>query len=154
MPSPTGVNFSVFSRHATGVQLLLFDGVDDTEATRVVRLDPSANRTYHYWHVNRVAIAKKIGRGGVVGEGVHDLLSGPRRSGMGGDVEVQDPAPMVSEEDQDEEHPQLSGGNGKDVDRDQVPDMVREERAPGLGGGSGASGSGERPYAPPLQCRA
>jgi isoamylase len=50
-PSSNGVNFSVFSRHATGVQLLLFDGVDDTEAARVVRLDPSANRTYHYWHV-------------------------------------------------------------------------------------------------------
>jgi isoamylase len=50
-PSPTGVNFSVFSRHATGVELLLFDGVDDAKATTVVRLDPSANRTYHYWHV-------------------------------------------------------------------------------------------------------
>ena len=50
-PSPDGVNFSVFSRHATGVELLLFDGVDDTKAARVVRLDPSANRTYHYWHV-------------------------------------------------------------------------------------------------------
>jgi len=50
-PSPTGVNFSVFSRHATGVQLLLFDGVDDTKAARVIRLDPSVNRTYHYWHV-------------------------------------------------------------------------------------------------------
>jgi len=50
-PSPYGVNFSLFSRHATGVQLLLFDGVDDTKAGRVVRLDPSTNRTYHYWHV-------------------------------------------------------------------------------------------------------
>jgi len=50
-PSPDGVNFSVFSRHATGVELLLFDGVDDTKAASVVRLDPSANRTYHYWHV-------------------------------------------------------------------------------------------------------
>jgi len=50
-PSPNGVNFSVFSRHATGVQLLLFDAVDDTKPVRVVRLDPSANRTYHYWHV-------------------------------------------------------------------------------------------------------
>jgi len=54
--------------------------------------------------VNRVAIAQEIGRGGVVGEGVHNLLSGPCRSGMGGDVEVQDPAPMVSADDQDEEH--------------------------------------------------
>jgi isoamylase len=50
-PSPDGVNFSVFSRHATGVELLLFDGVDDTKATSVVRLDPAANRTYYYWHV-------------------------------------------------------------------------------------------------------
>jgi hypothetical protein len=41
---------------------------------------------------------------------------------------------MVSEDDQDKEHPELSGGNGKEVDRDQVPDMVREERAPGLRG--------------------
>src|SRR6266481_3292708 len=50
-PSPNGVNFSLFSRYATGVQLLLFDRVDDAKAARVVRLDPSANRTYHYWHV-------------------------------------------------------------------------------------------------------
>jgi isoamylase len=50
-PSPDGVNFSVFSRHATGVELLLFDAVDDTRAARVVRLDPATNRTYYYWHV-------------------------------------------------------------------------------------------------------
>jgi len=50
-PSANGVNFSVFSRHATGVQLLFFDAPDDTRAARVVQLDPSANRTYHYWHV-------------------------------------------------------------------------------------------------------
>jgi len=50
-PAPGGVNFSVFSRHATGVELLLFDGVDDRRPTRVIRLDPAANRTYHYWHV-------------------------------------------------------------------------------------------------------
>ena len=41
-PSPNGVNFSVFSRSATGVQLLLFDRVDDARAARVLRLDPSA----------------------------------------------------------------------------------------------------------------
>ena len=31
-PSPNGVNFSVFSRHAAGVQLLRFNGVDDARA--------------------------------------------------------------------------------------------------------------------------
>src|SRR6185369_8819678 len=49
-PLPDGVNFSVFSRHATGLELLLFDRVDDTKPARVLRLDPSGNRTYYYWH--------------------------------------------------------------------------------------------------------
>ena len=46
-----GVNFSLFSRSATGVELLFFDREDDTRPARVVHLDSSANRTYHYWHV-------------------------------------------------------------------------------------------------------
>ena len=50
-PSAGGVNFSVYSRDATAVELLLFDEADDAKAARVVRLEPSANRTYHYWHV-------------------------------------------------------------------------------------------------------
>lgn len=48
---PGGVNFSVFSRDATRVELLLFDRVDDSKPTRTVTLDPRLNRTYHYWHV-------------------------------------------------------------------------------------------------------
>jgi len=51
MPSREGVNFSVFSKHATGIELLLFDHVDDPQAARAIRIDPAANRTYHYWHV-------------------------------------------------------------------------------------------------------
>jgi glycogen operon protein len=50
-PGPAGANFSVFSRHATGVELLLFDRVDDPRPSRVIRIDPVADRTYHYWHV-------------------------------------------------------------------------------------------------------
>ena len=46
-----GANFSVYSKHATAVELLLFDGVDDARPARVIRIDPSTNRTYHYWHV-------------------------------------------------------------------------------------------------------
>jgi hypothetical protein len=40
--------------------------------------------------VDRVAAATEIGRSGVVGEGIHDLLGGPSRSEMLGDVEVKD----------------------------------------------------------------
>jgi 6-phosphogluconate dehydrogenase len=46
-----GINFSAFSRSATGVELLLFDREDDARPVRMMRLDPAANRTYHYWHV-------------------------------------------------------------------------------------------------------
>ena len=84
--------------------------------------------------VDGVAIAEEIGWSGVGREGVHGLLSGPSRGGMLGDVEVEDPAPMVSEDDQDEEHPQLSSGHSEEVDRDEIPDVIREERPPGLRG--------------------
>jgi isoamylase len=50
-PASEGTNFSVFAKHATGIELLFFDHVDDSRAARVVRIDPAANRTYHYWHV-------------------------------------------------------------------------------------------------------
>ena len=50
-PSRNGVNFSVYSGHATGVDLLLFDHVDAAKPARVVPIDPVTNRTYHYWHV-------------------------------------------------------------------------------------------------------
>jgi glycogen operon protein len=48
---PGGVNFSVFSRSASGVELMFFDRENDVRPARAVRLDPVANRTYHYWHV-------------------------------------------------------------------------------------------------------
>jgi len=46
-----GVNFSVFSRNATLVELLLFDNPNAAKPSTVVSLDRSRNRTYHYWHV-------------------------------------------------------------------------------------------------------
>ena len=46
-----GVNFSVFSKNATSVDLLLFDDADAGEPSRVVHLTAGEHRTYHYWHV-------------------------------------------------------------------------------------------------------
>jgi isoamylase len=48
---PGGVNFSVFSKSATAVELLLFDRADDQKPVRTIRFDPKVNKTYHYWHV-------------------------------------------------------------------------------------------------------
>jgi isoamylase len=46
-----GVNFSLYSRDASGIELLFFDREDDAQPARVIHLDPSFNRTYHYWRV-------------------------------------------------------------------------------------------------------
>jgi glycogen operon protein len=51
-----GVNFSVYSRDATGVDLLLFDDVAAAKPSHIVSLDPAANHTYHYWHVFLAAV--------------------------------------------------------------------------------------------------
>ncbi|PIE43493.1 MAG: glycogen debranching enzyme GlgX [Gammaproteobacteria bacterium] len=49
--SSDGVNFSLFSRDASFVELLLFDDANDKKAERVIRLDPLINRTGDYWHI-------------------------------------------------------------------------------------------------------
>src|SRR4030095_11439370 len=47
---PDGANFSLFCKNGTGVELLLFDHIDDIEPARVSNLDARRNKTYHYWH--------------------------------------------------------------------------------------------------------
>ncbi len=46
-----GVNFSIFSRHATEVELLLFENADSLEPFQVIKLDKEHNRTFFSWHV-------------------------------------------------------------------------------------------------------
>jgi isoamylase len=46
-----GVNFAIFSRHATGVRLDFFDRVADSAPARSIRLDPVRNKTGDIWHV-------------------------------------------------------------------------------------------------------
>ena len=48
---PGGVNFSVYSRNASGVELLLFNREDEIQPERMITVDPATNRTDHYWHV-------------------------------------------------------------------------------------------------------
>jgi isoamylase len=46
-----GVNFSLYSRNASKVELLFFDHSDDAKPSRIIPFDPATNRSYHYWHV-------------------------------------------------------------------------------------------------------
>jgi len=70
-----GVNFSIYSRSATQVDLLLFDAVDAPRPSRVISLDRQRHRTYHYWHV----FVPRLTAGQVYGYRVH----GPQEPAAG-----------------------------------------------------------------------
>ncbi len=45
-----GVNFSLWTEHATGVEILLFQHHDDLEPYQVIALDHKFNKTFQFWH--------------------------------------------------------------------------------------------------------
>ena len=48
---PEGINFCIFGRHATRVELLLYESPHSPEPFQVITLTPECNRTFFYWHV-------------------------------------------------------------------------------------------------------
>jgi len=50
-PQSGGVNFSLFSYHASGVELLLFDHPDQDQPSAIIELKPEIHRTGSYWHI-------------------------------------------------------------------------------------------------------
>ena len=52
-----GVNFCVFSRHATRVELVLYPSPDSPEPCQVIELDPASHRSFFFWHVFVVGLA-------------------------------------------------------------------------------------------------
>jgi hypothetical protein len=83
--------------------------------------------------VDAVTIAEKVGWRTVVREGLHELAGGPGRGGMLGHVDVDDAPPTVGEYDEDEEDTQARSGDCEEIEGDQSPDVVGEERPPALG---------------------
>ncbi|MEE9396640.1 MAG: glycogen debranching protein GlgX [Methylococcales bacterium] len=49
--SSDGVNFSLFSRHATSAELVLYKDVSSKKSFQVIVLDLDVNRTFFFWHV-------------------------------------------------------------------------------------------------------
>ena len=62
-----GVNFSIYSSDASKVELLLFNRAEDARPARVIPLDSTLHRTYHYWH----ALVPSIEPGQIYGYRVH-----------------------------------------------------------------------------------
>ena len=46
-----GVNFCIYSKYATAIELLLFDQATAPQPVRVISLTPKLHKTHHYWHV-------------------------------------------------------------------------------------------------------
>ena len=49
--TPSGVNFSIYSRDATKVSLVLFNSEYDEKPSSVIDFDPKLNRTGNIWHI-------------------------------------------------------------------------------------------------------
>jgi glycogen operon protein len=49
-PQADGVNFALFTKSATVVELVLFDRDEDVRPARVIRLEPLQHKTFYYWH--------------------------------------------------------------------------------------------------------
>jgi glycogen operon protein len=72
-PDAGGVNFSVYSRDAERIELLLFEAADDDEPTRIVTLD-RRHRSWHYWH----ARVPGVGPGQIYAYRAHGPFDPPR----------------------------------------------------------------------------
>ncbi len=81
--------------------------------------------------VDVIAVAEQVPRSCVEREGLHDLLGSPLAGGIRGHVEVQNPASMMGEDQEDEQHLEADGGDSEEIDGYQVLDVVIQERSPG-----------------------
>ncbi|PZN77405.1 MAG: glycogen debranching enzyme GlgX [Candidatus Methylumidiphilus alinenensis] len=70
-----GINFTLFSRNATRVFLLLFDNAEDSKPSQVVELDPNHYRTGDIWHV--------FVKGACLGQIYAFKVEGPHEPGQG-----------------------------------------------------------------------
>src|SRR4051812_41881058 len=82
--------------------------------------------------VPAVAIADEILGGLSVCERLYDLLRGPSPGRMLRHIEMQHLATVVFQQDKYEEHSHGNCGHGKEVDGDQLADMVVQEGPPRL----------------------
>ena len=55
-----GVNFALFSRHATRVWLLLFEGIDAEHPAQTIELDAGIHKTGDIWHIRLVGVGRGL----------------------------------------------------------------------------------------------
>ena len=82
--------------------------------------------------VDGVPITDHESWGKILGKSLDDLLSRPLGRGIRRDVEVDDLPALVTQHDKGKEYAERSGRNGKEVNRDDVTNMVVQKGAPSL----------------------
>ena len=85
--------------------------------------------------VNAVPISDEIWGWVSIGEGLYDLLRGPCRSGMLGDIEMQNFATTMLQDEKDEQYLQGDGRHGEEIQGHRLAKMVAQKGLPRLGGG-------------------
>jgi hypothetical protein len=79
-----------------------------------------------------IAIMERISRRLVPRKGLAKLLHRPRRRRMRGDRNVPDASPIMGEKHQDEQKSVGRGRDHEEIGRDDLADMIRQERSPRL----------------------
>ena len=80
--------------------------------------------------IDAVPVTQEIPRGLVPREGVNDLLGGPFRGGMLGDVEVDDAPSMMGQDDQDKEQRVPHRGDHKEIQGHEILHVILQEGLP------------------------
>ena len=104
----------------------------DRGAVLTSRIPRDVHAAREHAPVDPIAIAQHVARCGVPGERLDDLLGRPLGRGGVGDVDMHDASPMVRQDHEDEQDLERHRGHGEEVHGDQAPEVVVEERAPGL----------------------
>ena len=82
-----------------------------------------------------VTIMEEITRDAVPRKRVPELLASPFRRRMGGHIDVDDAPAIMGQYQENVQDLEPDGRHGEEIHRDQVVDVVRQERAPRLRGG-------------------
>ena len=80
-----------------------------------------------------IPISEQITRRDSVGKSFDHLLSRPESRGRFGDIEMEDFATLMGQDQKDMQHTEGGGWDGKEIHGDQCLGMVLKEGFPGLG---------------------
>jgi hypothetical protein len=92
----------------------------------------SINSCCEIMTIDPITISYQVARHCVVRKRFHDLLSSPGGCRVFRDIEMQNSATVVRQDDENIKHAELYGRNREEVDRNHLADVISKKRHPGL----------------------